>query len=309
MADMTFRDKVANVLAKLDELAEVWGDEGVFRRCRDGLREAIQQSDDEYEYAIGSVIGDPAEAGAWMAEVDAKAPSAEAREVTCDWRTPHSYCLREGVHVFGNKAYCDSHAVAAGEKPRAIALITNAIHDAGRDISEWKQLGRRWMSESPDYTRDPKCPTDAGMQRSDDVLKSLATALKAIRNLTRDFAVSEEPPCSTPSPSTVVPPDQATWDILCAYLADEDHHGGSGISEGRLTEILDHRLGWGRLETRAAWFDAVARGNALIEEDHRRKAPLIQAEIERMTARDTSSKAKNTEAPPPSSSETGSAGG
>lgn len=29
------------VLAQLDELAEVWGDEGKFRRCRDRLRQAI----------------------------------------------------------------------------------------------------------------------------------------------------------------------------------------------------------------------------------------------------------------------------
>jgi len=30
---------VVAVLAQLDRLAEVWGDEGVFRRCRDSLRE------------------------------------------------------------------------------------------------------------------------------------------------------------------------------------------------------------------------------------------------------------------------------
>lgn len=34
-------DEVASVLSKLDELAEVWGDEGVFRRCRDRLRAAL----------------------------------------------------------------------------------------------------------------------------------------------------------------------------------------------------------------------------------------------------------------------------
>jgi hypothetical protein len=26
------------ILAQLDQLAEIWGDEGVFRRCRDRLR-------------------------------------------------------------------------------------------------------------------------------------------------------------------------------------------------------------------------------------------------------------------------------
>ena len=91
-------------------------------------------------------------------------------------------------------------------------------------------------------------------------------------------------PCSTPSPATVVPPDRETWDILCAYLATEEEHHGSGISEGRLTEILHHRLGWSRDEVRAAWFDAVARGNALIEADHERRRPLVAAEVARLTA-------------------------
>lgn len=39
---MLTRD-VASVLAKLDELAEIWGDEGVFRRCRDRLRMAVRK--------------------------------------------------------------------------------------------------------------------------------------------------------------------------------------------------------------------------------------------------------------------------
>lgn len=34
-------EEVASVLIQLDGLAEVWGDEGVFRRCRDRLRAAI----------------------------------------------------------------------------------------------------------------------------------------------------------------------------------------------------------------------------------------------------------------------------
>ena len=33
-----------NVLAQLDEMAEVWGDEGKFRRCRDRLRQAIEDA-------------------------------------------------------------------------------------------------------------------------------------------------------------------------------------------------------------------------------------------------------------------------
>lgn len=32
------RNEIASVLELLDNLASVWGDEGVFRRCRDRLR-------------------------------------------------------------------------------------------------------------------------------------------------------------------------------------------------------------------------------------------------------------------------------
>lgn len=36
------RDEVATVLGQLDDLAAVWGDEGVFRRCRDRLRKLLK---------------------------------------------------------------------------------------------------------------------------------------------------------------------------------------------------------------------------------------------------------------------------
>ena len=39
--EKTLRTEAQAVLATLDHLAEVWGDEGVFRRCRDRLRAAI----------------------------------------------------------------------------------------------------------------------------------------------------------------------------------------------------------------------------------------------------------------------------
>lgn len=37
------RDEVKSVLAQLDELAELWGDEGKFRRCRDRLRKLVNK--------------------------------------------------------------------------------------------------------------------------------------------------------------------------------------------------------------------------------------------------------------------------
>lgn len=98
-----------------------------------------------------------------------------------------------------------------------------------------------------------------------------------------DPVAPEHAPCSTYSRSTVVPPDRATWDILCAYLAGEEHHG-SDISEGRLTEILKHRIGWCRDDVRTAWYDAVERGNALIEADHERIRPIREAEAARLMA-------------------------
>jgi hypothetical protein len=36
--------EVHSVLAELDNLANVWGDEGVFRRCRDRLRTVVSPS-------------------------------------------------------------------------------------------------------------------------------------------------------------------------------------------------------------------------------------------------------------------------
>ncbi len=38
-----FEVEVRSVLGELDHLAEVWGDEGVFRRCRDRLRNVLDQ--------------------------------------------------------------------------------------------------------------------------------------------------------------------------------------------------------------------------------------------------------------------------
>ena len=38
-----FEVEVRSVLGELDHLAEVWGDEGVFRRCRDRLRKVLAQ--------------------------------------------------------------------------------------------------------------------------------------------------------------------------------------------------------------------------------------------------------------------------
>jgi hypothetical protein len=58
-----------------------------------------------------------------------------------------------------------------------------AMCAASRDIQEWRQLGRRWQEESPDYGRDPKCPTDAGMAASEAVIYRIAMARKGLREL------------------------------------------------------------------------------------------------------------------------------
>lgn len=41
------RNEVASVLMLMDGLAEVWGDEGVFRTCRDRLRKLVQNGERE----------------------------------------------------------------------------------------------------------------------------------------------------------------------------------------------------------------------------------------------------------------------
>lgn len=41
--ELSFAEEVSSVLGQLDGLAEVWGDEGVFRSCRDRLRAALKR--------------------------------------------------------------------------------------------------------------------------------------------------------------------------------------------------------------------------------------------------------------------------
>ena len=38
--------EIRSVLVDLDHLAGVWGDEGVFRRCRDSLRNVVNKTQD-----------------------------------------------------------------------------------------------------------------------------------------------------------------------------------------------------------------------------------------------------------------------
>jgi hypothetical protein len=64
-----------------------------------------------------------------------------------------------------------------------VATAIDAMSDAAEDIREWRQLGRRWQEESPDYGRDPKCPTDAGMAASEAVIYRIAMATKGLRGL------------------------------------------------------------------------------------------------------------------------------
>ncbi len=50
------------------------------------------------------------------------------------------------------------------------------------------------------------------------------------------------------------------YDILCAYL-----HQDCEFSEGYLREMLADLFGLTGDQTRAAWFDAVERGNAIVK--------------------------------------------
>lgn len=52
------RNEVASVLMMLDDLATVWGDEGVFRRCRDRLRALVPKC--EACHGLGTSSGEAA---------------------------------------------------------------------------------------------------------------------------------------------------------------------------------------------------------------------------------------------------------
>ena len=57
-------DKVRHVLQNLDNLAEVWGDKGVFRRCRDELRAIVNtpcthESETYRFWSVGNPNEDP----------------------------------------------------------------------------------------------------------------------------------------------------------------------------------------------------------------------------------------------------------
>lgn len=210
-----------------------------------------------------------------------------------------------------NFAMLPFHATAPSAAPRGGAAVDaaghngpmDATHNEARDRAaaearpEVGEATRRvlqtlwWMVERRVHDGSLKpvaiaAWSDETHGRLTDARIEGADILAALREFGMEDAPdipSEPASCTTPSPSTVIPPDQATWDILCAYLAGEEHHG-SDISEGRLTEILKHRIGWCRDDVRAAWYDAVARGNALIEADHERVRPIREAEAARLMA-------------------------
>lgn len=75
------------------------------------------------------------------------------------------------------------------ETADVLASAMEAMGDAAQDLAEWRQLGRRWREESADYDFDPKCPTDAGMERTETVLKRIAVARLAIRRFRERRAV------------------------------------------------------------------------------------------------------------------------
>jgi hypothetical protein len=50
------RREVADILGQLDNLAQVWGDEGVFRRCRDRLRKLTEKPATDWVADAAAVI-------------------------------------------------------------------------------------------------------------------------------------------------------------------------------------------------------------------------------------------------------------
>ena len=114
------------------------------------------------------------------------------------------------------------------EMDDVLASAMEAMGDAAQDIMEWRQLGRRWREESADYNFDPKCPTDAGMERTETVLKRIAVARLAIRRFRERRAVDMQ----------AIDPDAedapTLRDVAAAVLAGMDKAAAEMIDQGVL---------------------------------------------------------------------------
>lgn len=102
----------------------------------------------------------------------------------------------------------------------------------------------------------------------------------------------EPDPCT---PNSSIPPYTALgrsdlMDLVAAYLVtDEMPAEAKGMSEGGLSDMLRRTNGMCRDEVRALWFDAVERGNRLIERYQSELSSQRESSRERPESAPTSS--------------------
>lgn len=113
---------------------------------------------------------------------------------------------------------------------------------------------------------------DERVKECNDQIGELVDTVLALRfELNHLKAKAEPQPCTPNSSSPAAAPFTALSptelaDLVAAYLVtDEMPADAKGVSEGWLSEMLRATNGMCREEVRALWFDAVERGNRLIE--------------------------------------------
>lgn len=95
-------------------------------------------------------------------------------ELGAPWEVPESKHTAAGCRVGGRFDWVAgrlSGLIEANDKAR------RAMDFAASDLRQWRQLGRYQRDRSPDYSHDPLCATDAGMERTDKAIGKLSSVL------------------------------------------------------------------------------------------------------------------------------------
>lgn len=83
---------------------------------------------------------------------------------------------------------------AAEEAEKAMTL-------ASADLCQWRQLGHYQRKQSPNYSRDPLCATDAGMAQTEDAITAVGIARAKLAALLAPQQEKEQPkPVVLPNP-------------------------------------------------------------------------------------------------------------
>lgn len=149
-------NEIASVLLLMDNLAQVWGDEGVFRRCRDRLRKLASK---------------PAEAK----------PEKQPRE---------SACVPNGFGICSTHPVCDYMRATVEEYQNEVKKIkaqwtkeAAAFHRLNETLSSRNERIEKALAYAAD------CST---LEMAIDTIRGADISPAGIRQLTRDFAEDRE---------------------------------------------------------------------------------------------------------------------